>query len=48
MRILLHLRFRISGDGLLARAICHEVDHLEGIIFKDLAKAMLDTENTRR
>ena len=25
----------IKGDGLLARAICHEVDHLDGILFTD-------------
>ncbi|MCH5203443.1 MAG: peptide deformylase [Oscillospiraceae bacterium] len=33
----------VEGSGLLARAICHEVDHLDGILFidrvkKDLAK----------
>lgn len=26
----------ISGDGLLARALCHEIDHLEGKLFRDL------------
>jgi peptide deformylase len=25
----------LEGDGLLARAICHEVDHLNGILFTD-------------
>ena len=39
---------RVSGEGLLARAICHEVDHLEGIIFKDKAKHMLDTEELKK
>lgn len=28
----------LKGSGLLARAFCHEIDHLDGIIFKDLAK----------
>lgn len=28
----------IEGDGLLARALQHEIDHLEGILFVDLAK----------
>ncbi|MCM1157011.1 MAG: peptide deformylase [Bacteroidales bacterium] len=28
----------IEGEGLLARAICHEVDHLEGVLYKDLAE----------
>lgn len=27
--------FEISGEGLLARAFCHEIDHLNGILFKD-------------
>lgn len=26
----------LEGSGLLARAICHEVDHLNGILFTDL------------
>ncbi len=25
----------IEGKGLMARAICHEVDHLEGILYTD-------------
>lgn len=32
----------LSGDGLLARAFCHEIDHLDGILFKDNAIRMLD------
>jgi peptide deformylase len=27
----------IEGEGLLARAICHEIDHLHGIIYTDHA-----------
>ena len=27
----------VEGEGLLARAICHETDHLDGILYKDLA-----------
>ncbi len=27
--------FMISGVDLLARAFCHEIDHLEGILFTD-------------
>ena len=30
----IHLR-HIEGEGLLARAICHELDHLDGILYKD-------------
>lgn len=25
--------FEVEGTGLLARAICHEIDHLEGIVY---------------
>lgn len=27
----------IEGEGLLARAICHELDHLDGVLYKDVA-----------
>ncbi len=27
----------VEGEALLARAICHELDHLDGILYKDLA-----------
>jgi len=27
--------FEITGEGLLARALCHEIDHLDGIIYVD-------------
>lgn len=29
--------FIVEGEGLLARAICHEVDHLDGRLFIDIA-----------
>ncbi|MBQ7921939.1 MAG: peptide deformylase [Clostridia bacterium] len=29
--------FTITGEGLTARAFCHELDHLEGILFIDNA-----------
>ena len=29
---------RIEGDELLARALSHEIDHLNGILFKDIAE----------
>lgn len=28
--------YELTGDGLLARAICHEVDHLDGKLFTDV------------
>lgn len=27
--------FTVSGTGLKARAFCHELDHLDGVVFKD-------------
>jgi peptide deformylase len=27
--------YNLEGEGLLARAICHEVDHLNGVLFVD-------------
>lgn len=29
--------FTLTGSDLLARAFCHEIDHLDGILFKDHA-----------
>lgn len=36
--------FEIEGEGLLARCLCHEIDHLEGISFKSRAQRMLTKE----
>lgn len=30
------IEFEMSAEGLLARAICHEVDHLNGVLFTDI------------
>ena len=30
--------FTVTGEGLLARALCHEIDHLDGIVYKDRQK----------
>lgn len=32
--------FRISGSGMLARALQHETDHLKGVLFIELAKTI--------
>ncbi len=32
--------FRQKGEELLARAICHELDHLNGILYIDLAQSI--------
>ena len=34
--------FEITGEELKARAFCHELDHLEGILFKAKASRMID------
>lgn len=36
--------FTIRGDGLLARAFCHEIDHLDGVLYIDKAERMLTPE----
>ncbi len=37
--------FRMIGHDLLARAFCHETDHLDGKVFKSIATEMLDEED---
>mgnify|MGYP000011448018 FL=1 len=34
----------VTGEDLLARALCHELDHLDGIVFLDRAEQMLDED----
>ena len=36
--------FEAVGEGLTARAFCHEIDHLDGILFVDKADHMLTEE----
>ena len=36
--------FTVSGEGLLARAFCHEIDHLSGKLFTDDAVRILSQE----
>ena len=33
--------FEVEGDGLTARCFCHEIDHLDGVLFTDRASRML-------
>ncbi len=35
----------IEGTGLLARALCHEIDHLDGILYTDLAIETYDDDD---
>ncbi len=37
----------LEGDDLLAQAMCHEFDHLDGIIFKSKVERMLTEEELR-
>ena len=40
--------FTAEGDELLARAFCHELDHLDGVLFVDIAEEMEEEEKPRR
>ncbi|MDR1573550.1 MAG: peptide deformylase [Clostridiales Family XIII bacterium] len=36
--------FTIEGEGLLAKALCHELDHLNGVLFVDKALSVRPLE----
>ncbi len=37
--------YELEGTELLARAICHECDHLDGVLYMDMAESpVMDTE----
>lgn len=36
--------FELEAEGYFAVAVCHEVDHLDGVLFIDKAERMLDPE----
>lgn len=36
--------FEVEGEGLTARAFCHEIDHLEGRLFLSRAERILEKE----
>lgn len=36
--------FEVEGRELLARALCHEIDHLNGVVFKEVAERMLSRQ----
>lgn len=36
--------FEIEGHGLTARAFCHEIDHLNGLLFLSIAERLLSPE----
>ena len=37
--------FEIEADGLLAKALQHEVDHLNGILYVDIAESVETVES---
>ncbi|HHY43034.1 MAG TPA: peptide deformylase [Thermoanaerobacterales bacterium] len=37
--------FEIEGEDLLARAFCHEIDHLDGILFVDKVTKFLEPDS---
>lgn len=39
-------RYIIEGTELMARAICHELDHLDGILYADLVEGELEDVET--
>lgn len=38
----------IDGEGLLAVVLCHEIDHLDGILYKDKAIRMMTKEEMEK
>ena len=36
--------FEVEGERLTARCFCHEIDHLEGVMFTSQAERMLTKE----
>ena len=39
--------FQLTGEELCARALCHEIDHLHGVLFRSHAQRMMTTEELR-
>lgn len=40
--------FEKTGEGLIARAFCHEIDHLDGVLYTDHAIRMLTQEELEK
>ncbi|MCR4435897.1 MAG: peptide deformylase [Clostridiales bacterium] len=41
-------KIALQGEELLARALCHEIDHLDGILFTDKVIRYLDQEELQK
>jgi len=37
--------YEIEGEGMLAKALLHEIDHLDGVLFTDIAESVEEVEN---
>lgn len=37
--------FSVHAEGFIARAFCHEYDHLDGILYVDKAESMVEEEH---
>jgi peptide deformylase len=37
----------VEGSGMLARALCHEIDHLNGVLFTDIAEEIMDADSAQ-
>ncbi|MCL2568924.1 MAG: peptide deformylase [Oscillospiraceae bacterium] len=35
--------YEVEGEGLTARALCHEIDHLDGLLYNRLTKELINT-----
>ena len=40
-------QYELEGEELLARAICHECDHLDGVLYRDVANGPLQNAAER-
>ena len=40
--------FEVEGEGLTARCFCHEIDHLDGIVFTSKCERMLTEEELEK
>ena len=37
--------YTVTGEGMLAKALCHEIDHLDGIMYVDKVEEYVDMQN---
>lgn len=40
-------KFQFEAEGYVARCVCHEIDHLDGVLFVDHTKAGQDYKKTK-